>query len=109
MRILLLLCVIMSGTQVSADTTCPVVEVIQTGAYGGTGQGAIMLKNLEAGMPSWNQGEIRWFNLDWDGGSDAMLATALTALVSDKNIQVCAKDSGVFTPWSQLDQLYIIK
>lgn len=98
----------MFGTQVSAHTACPLVEVVKAGAYRG-GDGAVMLKNLEAGVSGWSQNESRWFNLDWDGGSDAMLATALTALNSDKTMQMCPENSGDFTAWSQIDQLYVVK
>ena len=109
-KIILLLIISIACTTpqaVFAAVDCPIAQVSQTGGTSG-GQSAVLLINLEAGVSSWAQNEYRWFNFDLEGGAGVMLATALTAIVSNKKVQICPKTAGDFSSWSQIGQIYII-
>lgn len=90
-----------------ASTSCPIAQVIQTGAYSAGGS-AILLYNLEEGVTGWTYNTYKWFIFDTSGGGDAMLATALTAIVSGRNVAICPKTAETFTDWSEIDQIWLL-
>ena len=100
---------ILTPFMVFATPDCPATELMEIGVFNEEGHGAVVLQNLESGVNGWPLYEARWFSFNVNGNVDRMLAVALTAIATDKLIQMCPLEIGNFAPWSQISDLYILK